>query len=41
VLAEAPTHEVAHRALMRLHAARGDRGQALSQYRRLARAPTR
>jgi DNA-binding SARP family transcriptional activator len=38
VLAEAPTHEVAHRALMRLHAARGDRGQALSQYRRLARA---
>jgi DNA-binding SARP family transcriptional activator len=38
VLAEAPTREEAHRALMRLHAAGGDRGRALAQYRRLARA---
>jgi predicted ATPase/DNA-binding SARP family transcriptional activator/DNA-binding CsgD family transcriptional regulator len=38
VLTEDPAREEAHRALMRLHAARGDCGRAVAQYGRIARA---
>src|ERR687893_695675 len=41
LLAEEPTDEGAHRSLMRLHALRGRRGEALAQYARLERALAR